>query len=432
MKDHRVRFFLVLLAAGFAWFPSGVAFSQEGTTEAQKQSSCEWCHGQLGGEYAKPVEAFRNDVHHRHGYTCSDCHGGDPKAGFDGDAEAAMNPRKGYIGVPKGREAVRVCARCHSDIGYMRAEKPGLPTDQERLYHTSVHGKRLLQGDTKVAVCSSCHRAHGVLPPTDPESSVYPARVAETCGACHENPEVMAEYGIPTDQVEKWKRSVHGVAMLEKNDLGAPTCNDCHGNHGAAPPGISSISRVCGQCHPANDQYFQESPHKAAYEALGIAECEFCHGNHEVKRTSDEMVGVGGEAVCVRCHEEGSKGYRAAAEIRASIDSLRTMIASVEAMAERADRAGGFVEEIRFDIQQATTSLLRARTLVHTFDPQRVKEEVGNGLKTIQEARQAAVATLRELQKRRMGLGAFLVIVVGLILLLVEKIRQVDRRVQDT
>ena len=62
----------------------------------------------------------------------------------------------------------------------------------------------------------------------------------------------MKEYGIPTDQYEKYSKSVHGVALLQKHDLGAPACNKCHGNHGATPPGVESISKVCGTCHALN------------------------------------------------------------------------------------------------------------------------------------------------------------------------------------
>jgi hypothetical protein len=39
---------------------------------------------------------------------------------------------------------------------------------------------------------------------------------------------------IPHNQYEKFARSVHGIALLKKHDSGAPACNICHGNHGAA------------------------------------------------------------------------------------------------------------------------------------------------------------------------------------------------------
>ncbi len=422
----RIRRLLVLLLALVASRALAVELGGEGTPASA--SSCEWCHEQLGDPLSKPVAGFRNDAHKRHGMSCATCHGGDPGAGFDGDAAKAMDPRKGYIGVPAGRRIVELCARCHSDIVYMRNEKPGLPTDQERLYYTSVHGKRLLSGDTKVAVCSSCHQAHGILPATDPESSVYPTRVAETCGRCHGDRAYMSGYDLPTDQLEQWSRSVHAEALLERNDLGAPTCNDCHGNHGAVPPGVSHVSRVCGQCHPANDEYFQASPHKAAYARLGIAECEFCHGNHEVRRTSDEMVGTSEGAVCLACHRGGSRGYQAAYEIRSALDSLRTLTEKVAGLAGRADRAGGFVEEVRFALQEAATFLKRARTLVHTFDPDRVVEEVKLGLVSGRKAEAQALQVLGELRERRIGLAGFLILIVGVIALLLVEIRKVDRK----
>ena len=98
-----------------------------------------------------------------------------------------------------------------------------------------------------------------VLVGDDPASKVHPLAVADTCGACHADPEHMAGYRlpargggdrpIPTDQRERYGQSVHAHAMTEKGDLSAPTCNDCHGNHGATPPEVRSVANVCAQCH---------------------------------------------------------------------------------------------------------------------------------------------------------------------------------------
>jgi cytochrome b subunit of formate dehydrogenase len=40
-------------------------------------------------------------------------------------------------------------------------------------------------GATTVANCASCHRAHLILPPSDPRSSVYKGNLSKTCGKCH-------------------------------------------------------------------------------------------------------------------------------------------------------------------------------------------------------------------------------------------------------
>ena len=90
-----------------------------------------------------------------------------------------------------------------------------------------------------------------------------------TCGGCHSNPDTMKPYGIPTDQASKYLQSVHANALLKKQDLSAPTCNDCHGNHGAAPPGVASVENVCSNCHAFQAQLFDASPHKQAFAGAG-------------------------------------------------------------------------------------------------------------------------------------------------------------------
>ena len=76
----------------------------------------------------------------------------------------------------------------------------------------------------------------------------------------------------PTEQFQKYKTSVHAQMLYEKQDMSAPTCNDCHGNHGATPPGIASVANVCGQCHARQAELFQTSPHKAAFDQQDLAE----------------------------------------------------------------------------------------------------------------------------------------------------------------
>ena len=142
----------------------------------------------------------------------------------------------------------------------MKKFNPALRVDQEKEYATSVHGQLLKTGNTKVATCISCHGVHGIRAVNDALSSVYPLNVAETCAKCHGDAAHMAEFKIPTDQYANYKRSVHAKALYERQDLAAPTCNDCHGNHGAAPPGIASVANVCGQCHARQGELFQASP----------------------------------------------------------------------------------------------------------------------------------------------------------------------------
>ena len=94
------------------------------------------------------------------------------------------------------------------------------------------------------------------------------------------------------------------LLCFKKNDIGAPACNSCHGNHAATPPGVESISKVCGTCHALNAELFSSSPHKKAFDQQNLPECETCHGNHEIIIASDKLLGIAPEAVCSKCHTE--------------------------------------------------------------------------------------------------------------------------------
>ena len=208
---------------------------------------------------------------------------------------------------------------------FMRQYNPSLRVDQVAEYYTSVHGKRLKElKDPKVATCASCHKPHSIRPANDARSSVHPLHVAETCGSCHANKDYMASYKIPTDQVEKYKKSVHWKMISTKGDLSAPTCNDCHGNHGAAPPGVSSVVNVCGQCHVVNCG--------TASTRVRIARSS-CRWASPVapaviaitpsRTTSDAMLGAGDKSACATCHPPTSSGATLAASMLASIDRLK-------------------------------------------------------------------------------------------------------------
>ncbi len=331
---------------------------------AQKKSSCIECHSKLEDpRLSAPAKLFDNDIHHARGLSCNDCHGGDPNADTK---EAAKDPRKGYLGKPKTLDIPAYCGKCHSDANLMKRFNPSLRVDQEREYYTSVHGKLLKTGEQRVATCISCHSVHGIRAITDPLSSVYPSNVAETCAKCHASADYMRGFGIPSDQFDKYKTSVHAKALYEKQDLSAPTCNDCHGNHGATPPGIASVANVCGQCHARQAELFQTSPHKAAFDQKQLGECITCHSNHAIAKPGDQMIGTMQGALCINCHTSGDKGFLAAGRMRTRIDELIASIGKSTEILNRAERAGMEVSKPKFEMKEATDALTHARVLIHS------------------------------------------------------------------
>jgi hypothetical protein len=324
---------------------------------------------------------------------------------------------------------VQTCVKCHSDAAYMRSYNPSLPVDQLEKYRTSVHGLRNAKGDSKTAECAGCHGGHDILPASDVKSKVYPTNLPGTCAACHSDSTYMSSYSIPTDQFEKYSESVHGVALLQKRDLGAPACNKCHGNHGATPPGVESISKVCGTCHALNADLFSQSPHKKAFDELGLPECETCHGNHEIIAATNELLGVTPEAVCSHCHSVADypKGYYAAQVMRQLSDSLDSAEGSARGLVEEAEQKGMEIGEAKFKLRDVRQARLETRTVVHSFNNERFREVADRGLAAAAIVSGEGRKAIEEYFFRRIGLGVATLIITVLAVALYIYIRRMER-----
>ncbi|MEW6509633.1 MAG: cytochrome c3 family protein [Bacteroidota bacterium] len=476
---------IMLLAVGVS---GRVAFSQD---------QCFTCHEALGDV---PAAQYKTSVHFLRGVSCAGCHGGDATKE---DMEEAMNKAGGFIGVPKGDEISKACARCHADAAimikqynsplprdqmellgssvhgqlsttgkesiaqctschgvhgilpnnnprspvhplniptacaschsnaaYMHAYDPAMPIDQLAKYRTSVHGKRNAHGDPKTAQCADCHGTHGILSAKAVKSQVYPTNIPGMCARCHADPKYMKGYGIPSDQFKKYSTSVHGKALLEKNDLGAPACNGCHGNHGATPPGVESISKVCGTCHALNAELFSTSPHKKAFDKRKLPECETCHGNHETVAATDALLGVGPEAVCTWCHGKypDSRAYHVAQAMRGLIDTLERSEKDAQARVSEAEQKGMEIGEAKFKLREIRQARLESRTMVHSFDENKFREVVVKGLGVASVVSAAAGKEIDEYYFRRLGLAISTVIITVVAVSLYLTIRRMERK----
>lgn len=281
---------------------------------ALAEVNCGECHAQAQKEYGQSLhaQAFREgdqDVP-----LCRDCHGvHDIKSGADPKSKTNT------------RNLAKTCAACHADqevvgrrklpIGevykaYERSvhgravEKRGIvvaavcndchgthlllpPTDARsqinrfnipktcsnchygtfELYRDSVHGAALRHGVSDVPVCTDCHGEHEILAPEEPRSLVYTGEIAKTtCPRCHSAERIIRKYGLPSNAVQTYKDSYHGLA----DQLGITTvanCASCHGVHDIRPQKdpLSSINpanlpRTCGKCHPGSGAAFAIGP----------------------------------------------------------------------------------------------------------------------------------------------------------------------------
>ena len=369
---------------------------------AQTKDSCLDCHSGLPEPLGVSQEQFSQDIHAQKGLTCAGCHGGDPTSD---DPDKAMSRKAGWKGKIDRKQIPGLCGSCHSDPAYMRQFNPSLRTDQLDQYHTSVHGKRLAAGDTKVAVCTDCHSVHDLRAPSDPRSTVNPVNVASTCARCHADANYMKGYSIPTDQFAKYSTSVHHEALVVRGDLSAPTCTTCHGNHGAAPPGVDRVENVCSTCHVFQDQMYEKSSHKAAFQAASLPGCVVCHSNHGITHPTDAKLGTGPEANCTQCHTPGDACDQARAGFLSGLNRLDGAIKDADRILAVAESSGMEVSEARLAQNQARDSLTKARVTIHSFRKELVDQDIQAGLNIAAKNLQAGQKAMAERNYRRIGLG---------------------------
>jgi len=381
-----------------------------GTPPSAVQSTCIDCHGSLEANLKVTGEQYAQDIHAQKGLTCAGCHGGDPTS------LEAMDKKRGFKGHIDRKQVPELCAKCHADGAYMRQFNPSLRTDQLAQYKTSVHGRRLAGGDSKVAVCIDCHGVHGIRAVKDTRSKVHPLNVAETCSRCHADGKYMQSYPIKHDQFAGYSASVHHDALAVRGDLSAPTCTTCHGNHGASPPGVADVTHVCSTCHVFQAQLFDASPHKAAFASAGLPGCVTCHSNHRISHPSDAMVGTGPQAVCTSCHTQGDAGFAVAGKIQQQFAALQNAIGRSEEVLARAEESGMEVGQAQLELTSARDQLTKSRVTLHSFAAAKIDADVKAGQDTAEKTRQAGEKALRERDYRRAGLGISLLTIVAMLI----------------
>ena len=374
------------------------------------------------------------DVHFRHGVSCAGCHGGDPTAdlGHDFVKEWPEKDRQ------KNRAwVVAFCARCHSDPAKMHDFNPSLPTDQLAKFKDSPHGRTLLEKhDDRAPSCVSCHGVHSIRLAKDPLSKVYAQRIPETCGACHANAQTMAGFTtangapLPTTQLAEYRTSVHGEALLQRGDLGAPRCNTCHGNHAASPPGVAQVSRSCSLCHSANASLFDGSKHKKAFDAHNWPECGQCHSNHAIKKTNDTMLATAPGQLCAGCHSQFAKDnpecIQTAKYFHDTITGLDSTRNDLIAVSETLASKGLDVEPINNQLTELTDSLKKSRTYIHSFSRSTFQQVASVGQQAAKRSEDLVKKAREEYKFRQRGLLLSIAFIGLLMLAIYMKLRQME------
>ncbi len=409
-----MRSVLVSSIAVLSWVTP--ALSQETMAGfLQEEYSCIMCHTDMR-------TGFLQGVHSGRGILCTDCHGGDPSQ-FEADAAHT----EGFVGSMSKTEAVDLCLSCHGDLPQMRQFALEPVTEEEFLF--SRHGRALLEDRNLLAPsCGDCHGSHAILPRTDPRSPVHPARIPETCSSCHSDPTRVPE-GLPTDQLEQWQESAHGVALMAGHNERAANCASCHGSHSALPPGVLEIPNVCGKCHQLVRETYFRGPHgQAGPSSSGGIPCTACHANHETTMPPLSEIG----SVCVSCHEEGSSAGVAGLELQEQV--LRAQAAGSRArdalhiLAEAGETIDD--EEVRF--LTVETHLRELLVQAHALEPEALDDLVRriSSLST-EIGERADVVEEHRWERQLLAIPAWVLLVFG-ILLALRKRRKLVAPVEDS
>ncbi len=259
---------------------------------------CSNCHDKIAESYQTSLHGEAYDRNDPFAPTCVSCHG------------------THYILPPSDSESNTyvmnipvMCGRCHKE-GTDMVKVHDIPEkDIIYNYSMSIHGEGLFtRGLIGTAVCTSCHKAHQILPHTDPKSSINRNNIAATCMQCHA-------------LIEQVHTKVVRGELWEKQPDVIPACIECHSPH--------KIRRVfyvdtmtdeyCMRCHSQKDVvrinddgsvdtlFVDISKLRHSAHANNI-ECIKCHVN--VSNLKDPVCEDSGPVDCSICHAQNVLDYQ--------------------------------------------------------------------------------------------------------------------------
>lgn len=274
---------------------------------------CRMCHQPAASseEVAAPSIPHEIEGHE----DCTACHQPGPS-----ESEAAVQPTPTMIppptpiAYPELQAESDACVDCHEALGGTSEQ---IVSDWRMSYHAERN-----------VICADCHggdpNAETAIASMSPDAGYIgiPDRTAipELCGSCHSDVSLMRQYDLPTDQLAKYRESIHGQRLAE-GDVKVATCFDCHDGHATHETNDPrshvyrlNVPALCAGCH-ADEEYMAEydipTNQYALYETSvhGIAlleeqdtrspSCATCHGTHGAAPPGFTEVAN----VCGNCHD---------------------------------------------------------------------------------------------------------------------------------
>lgn len=314
MQAPRTSFVYLAVACLLAAWSVSPAFAKTNSESGAKldNDACLKCHDSSKDKIKVPVvidgeeedrelrridqRKFAKGVHS--GFQCVDCH----KNVVDAQKNHKLDKN-----APKAN-----CINCHQDL-WAKAEQEGKAKDKPRLevvaknieaYKNSFHAKENKDQPGRAnAVCDDCHTSHefNVPPKGSERRTAWHQSIPETCGGkCHE------------DQLELYAASVHGEEVIDKGNIKAAVCTDCHSAHSVTGTSTDSFklknTADCGSCHKEEIKSYRDTYHGQVTK-LGYAytaRCVSCHDSHGIRAKDDPKSKVHPDnrmKTCQKCHD---------------------------------------------------------------------------------------------------------------------------------
>jgi len=267
---------------------------------------CSICHEAQVADYSSGIHGRLHASGDENAPYCTDCHGVhnilEHQAAPDSPISVLQRVRESPTFVLK---VPFLCARCHRSGAPAAVRYQGAVKDVVEHYAESIHGKGLREsGLTVTATCADCHTPHRELPMSDPDSSVHPDNVADTCGRCHDGIREKYNESIHSPLNNTGYKRLPGMSKL-------PGCSDCHTSHQIARTDAMNfkmgIMDQCGKCHKAVTGTYFDTYHGKVSKlgAARAAKCYDCHGSHDIRALDDPRSRLSQAKVvdtCAACH----------------------------------------------------------------------------------------------------------------------------------
>ncbi len=263
--------------------------------EKLKPVFCGTCHDDEQLDFDASIHGQALNRREPYAPACKSCHGMH-------DIFAPGDPRSSVFKM----KVPFLCGKCHREGAPVANTYKISEHNILENYSESIHGEGLFKkGLIVTATCSDCHRAHLILPHTEPRASISPRNVAGTCMKCHA-------------RIEEVHTKVIQGALWEKAPGAIPACTDCHLPHKARREAVSlTISdRECMKCHERHDLFKvtgsdtlsmnvnREELGGSAHKNIPCVKCHYDVDPH-LKRPCTPA----GKVDCSACHAKISEEY---------------------------------------------------------------------------------------------------------------------------